>query len=289
MATKPAGMSGDTLNKKFMEMPPKKSLYHSIPYGKVWVNERAAEENHVLLYKYTGKEYDPETKLTYYGARYYDAKLSRWISVDPPLISGEYLGNDPSKLPSMGGVFNPINLNGYQYAGANPVKYVDPTGEDTVLLFNGSVPSEGEGDMPNPFGHSAIAFTGKGVYSYGTGTAEGSSLKDFMIKQQNPRRDSVLIVIKTTPKQEQKMIQYLKKMKSQEMGIVKNNCAQKTHGALSEAGIISKLDGISPLPVNTQIIGESIKLFKGGQKYEFKKGSGSEIYPIQLYEFEPDK
>ncbi|MDA3837547.1 MAG: RHS repeat-associated core domain-containing protein, partial [Candidatus Delongbacteria bacterium] len=98
------------------------------PYGEVWVNERSSEENYDMPYKYTGKEYDPETKLTYYGARYYDAKLSRWISVDPPLISGAYLGNDPSKLPGMGGVFNPINLDAYQYGGMNPVKYVDADG-----------------------------------------------------------------------------------------------------------------------------------------------------------------
>jgi len=86
-----------------------------------------------MPYKYTGKEYDPETKLTYYGARYYDAKLSRWISVDPPLISGAYLpqpGGDGSQLPGLGGVFNPINLDAYQYAGMNPVKYVDPDGNE---------------------------------------------------------------------------------------------------------------------------------------------------------------
>ncbi len=113
------------------------------PYGEVWVNERSSAENHVLPYKYTGKEYDPETKLTYYGARYYDAKLSRWISVDPPLISGEYLPNLTDKLslsaqgkqykpeidlPGMGGVFNPFNLDGYQFTHNNPVKYVDPDG-----------------------------------------------------------------------------------------------------------------------------------------------------------------
>ena len=92
-----------------------------------------------MPYKYTGKEYDPETKLTYYGARYYDAKLSRWISVDPPLISGAYLGNNPSKLPGMGGVFNPINLDAYQYGGMNPVKYVDPDGNALNFLVGAAI------------------------------------------------------------------------------------------------------------------------------------------------------
>ncbi len=36
-------------------------------------------------YRFTGKELDPETGLYYYGARYYDPVLSRWISADPGL------------------------------------------------------------------------------------------------------------------------------------------------------------------------------------------------------------
>ncbi len=125
---------------KFSEISPYERHFSSnidhreyFPYGEVWVNEKAVnEDDYDLPYKYTGKEYDEETKLTYYGARYYDAQLSRWISVDPPLATGEYIGNDSSKLPGLGGVFNPINLNAYQYAGMNPIKYTDPDGN---LLF----------------------------------------------------------------------------------------------------------------------------------------------------------
>jgi RHS repeat-associated protein len=108
------------------------------PYGEVWVNEKAInEDDYDLPYKYTGKEYDEETKLTYYGHRYFDAQLSRWISVDPPLATGEYLPTGDKKrnanLPGLGGVFNPINLNAYHYAGNNPVKYTDPDGNRVVL------------------------------------------------------------------------------------------------------------------------------------------------------------
>gem|GEM_PF-4185624 len=71
--------------------------------------------------------------------------MSRWIAADPPLAKGDYLGdpddldtdhdyywqynNDKTaKLPGMGGVFNPINLDAYQYAGQNPVKMKDADG-----------------------------------------------------------------------------------------------------------------------------------------------------------------
>jgi RHS repeat-associated protein len=37
----------------------------------------------------TGKELDSETGLYYYGARYLDPRVSRWISGDPAL--GEYV------------------------------------------------------------------------------------------------------------------------------------------------------------------------------------------------------
>lgn len=32
---------------------------------------------------YTGKEHDPESRLTYFGARYLDPELGTWTSVDP--------------------------------------------------------------------------------------------------------------------------------------------------------------------------------------------------------------
>jgi len=89
----------------------------------------------------TGKELDPETGLYYFGARYLDPKTSRWLSGDPAL--GEYLPSAPvneeakkrnQSLPGQGGVFNYVNLHIYHYAGNNPVKYVDPTGEDAILI-----------------------------------------------------------------------------------------------------------------------------------------------------------
>jgi hypothetical protein len=52
---------------------------------------------------------------------------------------GEYIPQAPvneearkrnGNLPGMGGVFNVANLHVYHYAGNNPVKHVDPTGED---------------------------------------------------------------------------------------------------------------------------------------------------------------
>ena len=62
-------------------------------------------------YTFSAKEKDSETGLSYFGARYYSSDLSIWLSVDPMA----------SKYPS---------LSPYVYCANNPVKLVDPNGED---------------------------------------------------------------------------------------------------------------------------------------------------------------
>ena len=53
------------------------------PYGETWVEEGGSGQ--MPYYRFTGKELDPETGLYYYGARYYDPVLSRWISAIQPI------------------------------------------------------------------------------------------------------------------------------------------------------------------------------------------------------------
>ena len=110
------------------------------PYGETWVEKTNNSGAEFLPYKFTGKEVDQETGLYYYGARYLDPKYSMWISTDPAL--GEYVpemgkGNakDSGSLPGMGGIFNHINGNLYHYAANNPVRYIDPDGNNPIDAF----------------------------------------------------------------------------------------------------------------------------------------------------------
>ena len=85
-----------------------------------------------LPYKFTAKEQDEARTIAgvscvglyYYGARYLDAKYSRWLSADPAV--GEYMSGTSA---GEGGIYNTVNFNLYHYAGNNPIKYTDPDGE----------------------------------------------------------------------------------------------------------------------------------------------------------------
>jgi len=66
-------------------------------------------------YKFTGKEEDVEVGAVYFGARYYNAHLGRFISPDPLTVHG--LGADP---------------NPYAYVGGRVFSHVDPLGLDGV-------------------------------------------------------------------------------------------------------------------------------------------------------------
>jgi RHS repeat-associated protein len=95
------------------------------PYGETWVHELTSG-GQSTPYKFTSKELDPETNLYYFGARYYDARLSRWVSADRVLDA--YLDG---KLGG-GGVYRALNLDLYHYAGNNPLTFIDPDGNVSI-------------------------------------------------------------------------------------------------------------------------------------------------------------
>ena len=90
-----------------------------LPFGEVWIEEVDPATSYIP-FRFTSKELDRETGLYYYGARYYEPKLSRWMSADP---AGFGLVNPNRRGYSVIGA-----TNWYSHTSNNPVNYVDPTG-----------------------------------------------------------------------------------------------------------------------------------------------------------------
>ena len=107
-----------------------------VPFGEVFIEERNNVWN--TPYLFNAKEFDEETGMYYYGARYYEPKLSVWISVDPisnydPLNSENYLDGEHNN-----GFYNNMNLNPYSYCYLSPVILIDPNGKQAFFgnLYN---------------------------------------------------------------------------------------------------------------------------------------------------------
>jgi RHS repeat-associated protein len=104
------------------------------PYGKEWSHTDTCGGK----FKFTGKERDTETGNDYFGARYYENNLGRFMSAD--VFSRKLLAN-------------PQSLNRYAYVMNNPTTLADPLGlapcqkgdpgchaNDDVVLPYGCIP-----------------------------------------------------------------------------------------------------------------------------------------------------
>ncbi|WP_394358492.1 RHS repeat domain-containing protein [Prevotella bivia] len=83
-----------------------------VPFGEVFIEERNNTWN--TPYLFNAKELDEETGMYYYGARYYEPRLSLWMSTD--LLEEKNYGN-----------------SSYAYT-YNPITFIDPIGTDTINI-----------------------------------------------------------------------------------------------------------------------------------------------------------
>ena len=121
-----------------------------LPYGELLVDEHSSSED--LPYKFNGKQFDEETGLYYYGARYLNPVASIWYGVDPQI----------EKMPKDGS---------YSYCFGNPIKLIDPNGER---------PSEEEAARisAHVYGKEKVTLTGGWHLSKLNKTISGITLRD---------------------------------------------------------------------------------------------------------------
>ena len=112
-----------------------------VPFGEVFIEERNNTWN--TPYLFNAKEFDEETGMYYYGARYYEPRLSLWMSTDP--LEGKY-----------------PNISSYCFTANNPIVYIDLKGLDLVKV---SVPANKEGtkfrmiEIDSKFADKVYTFT----------------------------------------------------------------------------------------------------------------------------------
>lgn len=126
------------------------------PFGSI-MNRRSSTTGPDVRYKFTGKERDLATSYDYFGARFYESHLGRWLQVDP--LADKYPGWSP-----------------YNYCFNNPLIIIDPDGMDTTyhtaqIEYNHENGSETiteefqdeQNDPSNPLGTITTTTENKGV------------------------------------------------------------------------------------------------------------------------------
>ena len=78
-----------------------------MPFGELLVSEHLTSRTVPFLF--TGKEMDSETGLYYFGYRYFDPRIAKWLGVDPLWEWYPHIG-------------------GFVYTANNPIRFVDPDG-----------------------------------------------------------------------------------------------------------------------------------------------------------------
>src|SRR5690606_16647317 len=108
--------------------------YETLPFGEMIVEHNQSTYNggqYNNVYKFNGKELDDATQMYYYGARYYDPRISIFVSVDP--LAEDFAGWTP-----------------YHYVHNNPINLIDPTGMSAYpppegSFTNGDVHNDSDG------------------------------------------------------------------------------------------------------------------------------------------------
>lgn len=206
-----------------------------VPFGEVFIEERNSVWN--TPYLFNAKEFDEETGMYYYGARYYEPKLSLWMSVDR--FAEKY-----------------YNMTPYCFNANNPLISVDINGDSLFVL---TAPKGAAG-----FGHMAILiqtkekkwalFSKNGTNNWSgisgennkgddRGTSIFNSPKEFLRSSKNPIDPETKqpeytegYLIPATAKQDEAAKRGALEELNKDYNVFDLNCAKTVQNALEKAG-----------------------------------------------------
>ena len=138
-----------------------------LPYGEVFLEKQRNANGYLSPYRFNGKELDEETGLYYYGARYYNPRLSLWLSVD--------LKQEEN-----------INISTYCYVVSNPTVFVDIDGYKPRIYYE--IKGTGHTFVTTGSGNSTT------VYTYGRYAELGKDKSSA--RSTTPTGEGVLVILK---------------------------------------------------------------------------------------------
>lgn len=173
------------------------------PYGKIGYENTISDP--LNEYKFTGKEYDEENELQYFGARYYDNRLGRFTAIDPLLLmlnkndiydklykDNYELDNgfknlvqnelkdkrfmteqDLKRLALQYFLSDPQHMNNYSYVVNNPIAYVDDTGEGELYI---GVKGQASAGVSGSTTYRVGVVYGDGNITFYSATSEGVAI-----------------------------------------------------------------------------------------------------------------
>ena len=184
--------------------------YETLPFGEMMVEHNQSAINptnngYDNKWKFNGKELDDATGMYYYGARYYDPRISIFVSVDPlaeqtmePYL---YVSNNPINF------IDPTGMYGERWEGGGygdskkdsdkvepPVNLFKPTEKDPYQrLFNNLFNEvnkkgnykEGDGKF-SVYGHGGVGYINNHNKSWKGKYAESADLFDEMMSKLSP-------------------------------------------------------------------------------------------------------
>ena len=206
-----------------------------VPFGEVFIEERNNTWN--TPYLFNAKEFDEETGMYYYGARYYESRLSLWMSIDR--FAEKY-----------------YNISPYSFGADNPLISIDINGDSLFVL---TAPKGAGG-----FGHMAILiqtkekkwalFSKNGTNDWSgssgennkgddRGTSIFNSPKEFLRSSKNPVDSKTKqpeytegYLIPATTQQDEAAKRGALEELNKNYNVFGSNCAKTVQNALEKAG-----------------------------------------------------
>ncbi len=139
-------------------------FFLNLPFGETFAEQQILGK-YENPYKFNAKELDSETGNYYYGARYYNPRLSIWYGVDP------LAEKNPDMSP-------------YVYCADNPIFYTDPDGRDIVPWLVNSFKG-GNTNRPRMTKNYLSTKMKKSMYEFGKTSAGAAFFRQFLKKGQS--------------------------------------------------------------------------------------------------------